>query len=430
MNKRIVITGMAVNTPLGDTLDGFLANLLEGQSAITHWRSVPSEQIYSKVGGDLGSYDVMAKLSALQEQIPEAEYSRLKALVKKVPACLAISMLVTVDAWLDSGLFNSDEDDFSVATVVAGHNLNELYTFNNHETFSDEPDFIDGLVSLYALDTTHASCISEVLQLKGASYTVGGACASGNMALRSAIDEIRYHGVDTAVVAAPMLEFSPLDLQGMALMGAISYQSFNDEPHRASRPYDLAREGFIPSHGTATLIVESLEHALARGAHIHAEILGVESSADGNHLPQPSQAGQARLIRHLLDRCDVAPEQVDYINAHATSTPLGDLTELRAIKDVFGSHAYQLKLNAPKSLFGHTCWSSAIVETVAAVLQMQKGVLHPSINIDNLDPEVDLDICKDGPVTHKVDLLLKNSFGFGGLNSVSLIRRYENEQGA
>jgi len=432
MNKRVVVTGMSVNTPLGDNLDGFLVDLLAGKSAISKWSSIPVENIYSKIGGDLGAYDIQAKLASLADKIPEETYMRLKALTKRVPFFLSLSMFVAIDAWLDSGLFtafkqsnDAHSNRHKMATIVAGHNLNHDYVFKNHEVFNDEPDFIDNLVTLYGLDTTHVGCVSEVLQLTGPAYKVGAACASGNVALRSAVDEIRHHDINVATVVAPALQLSPLDLQGMALIGAISIRSFNDTPEKASRPYDLKREGFVPTHGAAVLIVEELEHALARGATIYAEILGVSSSGDGNHLPQPSQRGQAQLIRQLLQECHIHPQQVDYINAHATSTPLGDLTELRAIKDVFGKHADTLKLNAPKSILGHTCWSAATVETVAAILQMNKGVLHPSINIDHLDPEVDIDVCQHEAVKHDITIFLKNSFGFGGLNSVSLIKRFE-----
>jgi len=211
----------------------------------------------------------------------------------------------------------------------------------------------------------------------------------------------------------------------MCIMGAITYKSFNEEPSRASRPYDTDREGFVPSHGAACLIVEDLEHALARGAKIYAEVLGVESSSDGCHLPQPSRIGQARLMKRLLNNAGIKPEEVDYVNVHATSTPLGDLTELRSIKDVFGDHTKKLKINAPKSLLGHTCWSAATVETVAAILQMNRNELHPSINIDNLDPEVDVDVCRGERKKHNINIFVKNSFGFGGLNSISLIKKYK-----
>ncbi len=425
LKKRIVVTGMSINTPIGDNLDSFLNNLLAGKSAITRWKTLDSSRIYSKVGGDLGEYDIHAKIESYKGRIPEDIYNRMHKFAGKFPFSISVSLQIAVEAFLDSGYINEIKDGNNIATVVAGHNLNQKYTFENHDVFNDEPEFVDGLFALYGLDTHHVGSVTDVLQLHGPAYTVGGACASGNVALRCAVDEIQLHDVNVAAVVAPMLDYSQLDMQGMAIMGAISYKSFNDTPEKASRPYDTHREGFIPSHGAAALILEDLDHALARGAKIYAEILGVESSSDGCHLPQPSQVGQARLMKRLLKNAGVKPEEVDYINAHATSTPLGDLTELRSIKDVFGPHCKNLKINAPKSMLGHTCWSAATVETVAAILQMNKGELHPSINIDELDPEVDIDVCRNEKKKHDVNILLKNSFGFGGINSISLIKKYK-----
>lgn len=425
MSKRVVITGMSVNTPLGDTLDGFRDALMAGRSAIRRWVAFPTDRVYSKVGGDLSDYDVDAKLVSFEGRIPSDMHKRLRKLVARVPWTTKLSMLLAVDGWLDAGLVDVDYDPHRIAVVVAGHNLNALYQYQNRVQFEEEPDFIDGMTSLYSLDTDHAGCVSEVLQAYGPIYTMGAACASGNITLRSAFDEIRYHGAHAALVVGAVLEFAPVDVHAMAIMGAISYQSFNDAPAQASRPYDTRREGFVPSHGGATLVLEELDAAKRRGARIYAEVLGCAANSDGNHLPQPSADGQARVIGRLLDECGIRPGDVDYINAHATSTPLGDLTELRSIKSVFGDHARRLKINAPKSMLGHTCWSAPTVETVAALLQMRAGRLHRSINIDELDPEVDLDVCRDGPVDHDVRVLLKNSFGFGGINCVSLFRRYE-----
>ncbi len=334
-------------------------------------------------------------------------------------------MLLAVDAWIDAKLFDRDVNRDDTAVIVSGHNLNALYHYETRERFEEEPDFIDGMTSLYSLDTDHAGSVSEALQTRGAIYTVGGACASANIALRSAVDEIRHHQAERAVVVGAVLEFAPVDLHAMALIGAITHQSFNDEPTRASRPYDKRREGFVPSHGGAALVLEDLEVARRRGARIYAEVLSVAANSDANHLPQPSEDGQVRVMKRALQEAGVRPEDIDYVNAHATSTPLGDLTEIRSIKSVFGEHAYKLKINAPKSMLGHTCWSAPAVESVAAILQMRAGRLHRSINIDDLDPEVDLDVCRDGNVDHRVRYVMKNSFGFGGINSVSILKNYE-----
>jgi 3-oxoacyl-(acyl-carrier-protein) synthase len=423
-SKRIVITGMSVNTLLGDTPESFYAGLLAGRSAIGPWKFFDTKNIYSKVGADLTGYDVKKKLEELKAVLPSEMHKKLKKLISRAPWSTRLSLLLTANAWRDAGLLNAKVDLDQTGVVVAGHNINSNYNFTNRTQFEEEPDYIDGELALHNLDTDHAAICSELVGARGPIYTVGGACASGNVALRCAIDEIRHHDYERILIVGSALDMAPMDLHAMAILGAISYQSFNDAPYAACRPFDTRREGFVPAHGGAVLVVESLESALARGAQIHAEVLGSESNADANHLPSPSEEGQTRLMKRLLNRCGVAPEQVDYVSMHATSTPLGDLTEIRSIKNTFGQHAYKLKVNATKSMLGHCCWAAATVETVAAIMQMKNGKLHPSINIDNLDPAIDLDVCRGRVVEHDVKIFMKNSFGFGGINAVSLFKRW------
>ncbi len=421
---RVVVTGMGINTPLGDELEAYYEGLVGGRSAISNWKFFEHPGVYSKVGGDLSTYDAAGKLASFESRVPPEVHARLRKLFRTAPFSTRLSVLCSLDAWLDAGL-GFDEDPWRRAVVLAGHNLNENYLMKNFETFQEEPDWIDPLAAVSMLDTDHASSIGETLGCRGALYTVGGACASANIALRSAVDEIRYHGHDVAMVTGAALDFSPMGLQAMALLGAITFESFHDEPARASRPYDTAREGFVPSHGAGSLVLESLDHARARGARIHAEILACEAASDASHLPAPSQEGQEHTIRKVLDHGGIAPEQVDFVSAHATSTPLGDISELRAIKSVFGEHTDSLKINAPKSMLGHTCWAAPATEAIAAILQMKHGRLHPSINVDDLDPEVDVDICANQAVDHEVRIILKNSFGFGGINCCALFGRWD-----
>jgi 3-oxoacyl-(acyl-carrier-protein) synthase len=421
---RVVVTGMAVNTALGDTLPAFLDGLIAGRSAISHWKAIDTTKIYSKVGGDLSSYDAMARVPALEGELPAPVWQKLRRLANKAPFSTRISLLLAIDAMRDAGLFGAALDGTRVATVVGGHNINENYAFDNRTRFEEEPEWIDSMLSLHRLDTDHAGSVSELLGFRGAMYTVGAACASGNVALRLAVDEVRHRGNEAAIVVAPVLDYNPMELHAMAIMGAISFQSFNSEPARASRPWDKRREGFVPAHGGACLMIESLTHARARGAKIHAEILAVDSSSDANHLPNPSEEGQVTLLRKVLAQAGVEPGSIDYVNAHATSTPLGDVAEARSIRTVFGNRD-SLKVNAPKSMLGHCCWSAPTVETVAAILQMQAGVLHPSINVDDLDEEVTFDICRGEPRKHEVRRLVKNAFGFGGINSVAIFQRWD-----
>jgi 3-oxoacyl-(acyl-carrier-protein) synthase len=424
-NKRIVITGMSVNTVLGDTLDGFYDSLIAGRSAIGPWKFFDTSKCYSKVGADLSDYDVKKKLMGLESVLEPEMHKRLKKLIKTAPFSTKLSLLLAAEAWREAGLVGKKVDLDQTGVVVAGHNINSNYNYLNRNQYDEEPDYIDGMLAISNLDTDHAAICSELVGARGPIYTVGGACASGNIALRCAIDELVAHDYERVLIVASALDMSAMDLHAMAMLGAISYQSFNKAPYKACRPFDTKREGFVPAHGGAVLVVETLESALKRGAHIHAEVLGSESNADASHLPAPSEEGQTRLMTRLLKRSNVTPEQVDYINMHATSTHLGDLTETRSIKNVFGKHAYKLKVNATKSMLGHCCWAAATVETVASIMQMNHNKLHPSINIEEMDPDIDLDVCNGKAVDHKVNIFMKNSFGFGGINAVSLFKRWE-----
>jgi 3-oxoacyl-(acyl-carrier-protein) synthase len=421
---RVVVTGLGINTRLGDDLDTYYRNLIAGRSGITNWTFFEHQGVYSKVGGDLTGYDAMAKLDALRPRIPEEVHSRLKKIFRTAPFSTRLSMLCAADAWLDAGL-EFGENPWDRAVVMGGHNLNENYLLTNFSTFQEEPDWIDPLSAVSNLDTDHAASVGEVLGCRGALYTVGGACASANLALRAGIDEIRHHGHEVALVAGAALEFSPMGLQAMVMIDAITFKGFNDAPEKASRPYDVKREGFVPSHGVGCLVLEREDHARARGARIYAEVLGCVATSDASHLPAPSREGQTATLRRLMKTTGIAPEDVQFVSAHATSTPQGDLSEIGAIRDAFGAHAQNLKINAPKSMLGHTCWAAPATETVAAILQMVNGKLHPSVNIEQLDPAVDLDVCASGPVELEVDVFVKNSFGFGGINCCSAFRRHE-----
>lgn len=416
--RRVVCTGMGIITGLGDNPDDFVDGLMAGRSAITNWTFYDDERVYSKVGGDLSGYDAEAALDKLRARVPEDAHARMRKIFRTAPFSTRLTILTAVSAWLDAGLPFGEEgvEPGRRGVLVGGHNLNEHYLIRNYDQFLDEPDWIDSLSALLTLDTDHAGSVSEILGCRGAQYSVGGACASANVALKNAVDEIMHHDHDQMLVVGAALDFSPMGLHAMALMGAISVEGFNDRPSAASRPYDTDREGFIPSHGSAALLLEEYEHARARGATMYGEVRGVVATSDANHLTNPSPDGQEATIKRVLRKARLAPEDVSFVSAHATSTPLGDLSELEAIRRAFGGHAKNLKINAPKSMLGHTCWSAPAVETVAALVQMQRGRLHPSINIESLDPAVDVDVCADGPVDHDFDVFLKNSFGFGGTN--------------
>ncbi|MFM6930489.1 MAG: beta-ketoacyl-[acyl-carrier-protein] synthase family protein [Bdellovibrio sp.] len=423
--NRIVITGASMITPLGDEVATQMEKMYAGVSAIKSWSRISTENIFSKIGGDLGDRSALEGLEKIKTQLPEEIYKKAYKLISKAPWSTGHSIELALRAALDSRWFDSKTALDSTACIVGGTNIGQEYIFEQHKIFHEEPDYIDPFFSLYSLDTDHAGCVSESLGIKGGSYVIGGACASASMAIRSAMDEILYHDLERVLVVGAIYAPSASDLHSLAIMGAISINNFNEHPEKSSRPFDKNREGFLPAHGGAALVFERLDVALARKAKIYGELLGAEISSDGNHLPQPSKDGQVRALKKLFKKTGLKPENIDYVCAHATSTQQGDLVEIQALKEALGEHAYKVKINAPKSLLGHTCWSSGIVETVTALMQMNDSKIHGSINIDELDPEIDLNIVQKTLENQTIRHFLKNSFGFGGMNCVSAFKAYE-----
>lgn len=426
MERRVVITGMGTINPLGDTLETYYQNLIDGKSGIKVWETLDLGPCENKIGGDLGKYDWQSALEGFKDDLGDS-FKAVKKLFKNGTFSSRISMLTALDAWRDAGLWGVKLDPFRVMTVVAGHNLNSNYIYELGNQYQVEPEYIDSLAAVEAIDNNVPALITELFGLHGAAYTVGGACASGNLALRDAFRDIKLGEIDQAVVCGAPFDVSPPDIMASSIINSVVVRpEFQTEPEKGCRPFDTKRDGFVYSHGSATLIVESLESAQARGARIYAEVLGVKASANANHLPMPGAEYMAWVMKQLLDATGVKPEEVDYANCHATGTPAGDRQEINAIKLAFGDHAYKMKLNAPKSMLGHTCWASPLVETVGGILQMKNGKLHASINIEELDPAIDLDVIPNKSIEYNARMMLKNSFGFGGLNCCSLIKLWEN----
>jgi 3-oxoacyl-(acyl-carrier-protein) synthase len=343
---------------------------------------------------------------------------RAAPLVPKLVAAAAL------EAYFDAGSLPGITPE-RVAHVLAGHNLNMGYIVDNVRTFhEDEPDYIEPLFGLLGLDTDVLSVISELLHLRGPSFTVGAACASGNLAVLAALDLLRTGRADAVVVSGAPIELEAMSLHSWTLMSAIASQPFADRPERASRPFDALRAGFVPSEGTGVLILETLAQATARGARIYGEILGASAASDASRLTRPDLDGQVRAMRNAMADAAIGPDDVDYVNAHATSTPLGDAVEVAAIKAVLGRRAYHVPVNATKSMIGHCLTAAGIVELIATLLQLYHGTIHPTINLDHPDPELDLDFVAEGARESTIEVALSNAFGFGGLNSSVVVGRF------
>ncbi len=423
--QRVVVTGMGIMTPIGADLNDYFSNLVAGKSAISHWKNLDVSAIRCKIGGDLSGFDCERYMrDCLMPRMPEPACVKLKTIMKTAPLATRLTVLTVAQAYIDGDLFEAGVDATRVGAILGGHNFNSNYIYDNFKRFQKEPEQIHKLMGIHGYDADLITSAAAVCGIRGPVYSIGGTCTSSTVSMMHALREIRSSTTDIVIVAGGVLDYSPLDLQALILVNAISYRNFNEAPQKASRPYDTHREGFVPSHGSGVLIFESLEHARKRDAKIYAEVLEVDCNSDGNHLSNPFSGGQSRAMKSVLHKAGIAPEQIDYVNAHATSTPLGDVVEIESIKNVFGRHAEKLRINGSKSILGHPGWSAGAVESIAAILQMRHNRLHPTINIDEQDPRVDLNVCANLPQDWEVNHVMKNSFGFGGLNACAIFKKF------
>lgn len=421
-DQRVVVTGMGVVTVVGESVPEYWDALRAGRSGVTRFKNL-EEKPAVRIGGDLSDFDVFAHFTRAADRYPADLIAKARKLLRPTPPTGRITLPAAMQAFVDAGLPHPALPSERIAHVLAGHNVNGNYVYQTGKAFQEEPEFIDPLYGMLAGDTDVLSVISEALGLQGPSFTVGGACASGNLGLMSALDQLRSGRARAVLVTAPSNDLDPPSLHAWMILDALSFRSFNDEPARASRPFDALREGFVPAQGAAAVVLETLASARARGARVHAEILGVAAASDGSRLTRPDQRGQVRAMRDALDDARVRADEVEYVNAHATSTPLGDAVEVAALKEVFGAHAYRLAVNSTKSMIGHCLSAAGIVELVAAVLQVEHQVLHPTINQEQTDPALDLDFVPNVAREARIDIALSNAFGFGGLNACAVIRR-------
>ena len=410
--RRVVVTGMGAMTPLGQSVDEFWNGLVEGRSGIGPITLCDAAQFTCRIAGEVTGFDPGQFMNP-KEARRMARFSQL---------AVAAAHMAVENAALDM----SKEDPERIAIVMGNGNGGFPTTEENAKILFTKggmrvsPYFIPMILPNMA-----ASNISRTLGIKGYSNTVITACAAGTQGVGEAAEAIRRGVADVALGGGCEAGISPLGLGGFCVIHALT--SRNDEPERASRPFDAQRDGFIPSEGAAVLILESMEHALSRGANVLAEVMGYGASSDAYHLVQPEEdgSGAARAIRWTLEDAGLGPEDVDYVNAHGTSTPLNDQSETLAIKKAFGEQAYRVPISSTKSMIGHGLGGAGAIESIACVKTILEGIIHPTVNYEYLDPHCDLDYVPNEARRQQVRTVLSNSFGFGGQNACLLFGRFE-----
>ncbi len=411
-NRRVVITGLGLVTPLGNDLATNWEKLLAGHSGIGLIARFDATQLPVRIAGEVRNFD------------PALYIERRD--IKKMDAFTQYAMATTQMA-LDDARFKIEESTAERVGVLVGVGMGGIASLEEgHQLFLEggarklSPFMLPRLIANMA-----PGQIAIRFGAKGVNYVVTSACASGGHAIGEACRLIRFGFQDAMLAGGAEATVTPLSIAGFAAMRALSTR--NEEPERACRPFDRERDGFVMSEGAGMLVLEEREAALSRGARIYAEVIGYGANADAYHIttPAPEGAGAARCMWLALEDGDLRPEEVDYINAHGTSTPYNDVNETQAVKHVFGDHAGRLAISSTKSMTGHLLGAAGAIEAAYTALTVYHGVVPPTINYEYPDPECDLDYVPNRARAMPVHVALSNSFGFGGTNACLALRRHE-----
>jgi 3-oxoacyl-[acyl-carrier-protein] synthase II len=410
--RRVVITGAGAITPLGNSVEEFWNNLVSGVSGVAPMTLCDTTDYPTKIAAEVKDWR------------PEEFIDRKEA--RRMARFSQFAVAAAMQAVADAGLRLDEEDCNQIGVVLGNGNGGYPNLEDAVRTIVERGGMrMDPLLMPKALPNMAAAQISLQLGLKGYNSTAVTACAAATQAIGEAADLIRYGRADIMLSGGTEAGISQLGLGAFDVMRAMSTR--NDEPQRASRPFDAQRDGFVPGEGAAVFVLESLERARARGARILAELAGFGCCADAYHLVAPCADGEGacRAMKLALSDAGAAPEDVDYINAHGTSTPLNDAAETLAIKSAFGEQAYQVPISSTKSMIGHALGGSGALEVAACLKTIEAGRIHPTVNLEYPDPDCDLDYVPNVSREATVSTILKNSFGFGGQNACLVLRRFE-----
>ena len=411
--RRVVVTGLGCVSPVGNTVADAWASLLAGKSGINRITRFDPSGFACQFAGEVKSFDVEAYLRAKEARTMDTF----------IHFGIAAAVQAVADAGLSTGEQLSDEEAVRIGCVIgSGIGGLPMIEATEQELISRGPRRISPFFVPASIINMIAGHVSIRFGFKGPNIAIATACTTGLHCIGEGGRMIEYGDADVVVAGGAEATVSPLGIGGFAAMRALSTR--NDDPSTASRPWDRDRDGFVLGEGAGILILEEMEHARARGAKIYAELAGFGMSADAGHMTAPNLDGPRRAMVSALRNAGVSPEQVDYLNAHGTSTPLGDINETNAIKAALGAHAAKVVVNSTKSMTGHLLGGAGGIESVFTVLAIHHQKSPPTTNIFNQDPECDLDYCANTARDMKIDVALKNNFGFGGTNGALVFRRF------
>ncbi|MBI4539901.1 MAG: beta-ketoacyl-ACP synthase II [Gemmatimonadetes bacterium] len=411
-DRRVVVTGIGIASPCGTGVEKAWDALVHGRSGIGPITRFDASCLETRFAGEVRDFE------------PEEYLDRKQ--VRRMDRFQQLAMAAAELTMRDAG-YAVNAHDAERAAVIVGSGVAGLVVAETEHTRAQQlgPGAVSPFFILHVLANMAPAQIAIRHGFKGPNWSTNSACATSAHAIGEALRLIQRGDVDVALAGGAE---APLGMMGIAAFNAIrALSTRNEEPERASRPFDVDRDGFVMSEGAAILLLEEIGHAMDRGARIYAELVGYGASSDAHHLiqPAPGHEGGQRCMRAALRDAGLEPGDVDYVNAHAASTPIGDVLEIEAIKAVFGEHAYRMPISSSKSITGHLMGAAGAAEASIAALALARGVIPPTINIDNLDPRIDLDCVPNVARRARLDVVMSNSFGFGGTNVTLILRRLD-----
>jgi len=415
MTRRVVVTGMGMVTPLGNDVPTTWAGIVSGRSGVARIQAFDPSRLSSQIAGEVKDFDSSHVLDRKDQ--------------RRIDRYIQFGLVAAREAMDHAGLPERLEGELAERTgAILGTGLGGVGTLNEGITtnVTRGPDRISPFLIPMGIPNVGSGQIAINYGMTGPNFATVSACATGGHAVGESYETIRRDDADVMLAGGAEAGIFEFLVGGFAAMRALSTR--NDDPEAASRPFDIGRDGFVCGEGAAVLILEELEHARARGAAPLAELIGYGATADASHitLPAPGGIGAVRAARRALEKAGLAPTDIDHVNAHATSTPEGDKSELQAIRTILGDHASKVPITANKSMIGHTLGAAGAIESIISILTIREGCIPPTINLHDPDPEATgLSIVADTARQAEVDVVLSNSFGFGGQNTALIFRRFD-----
>ncbi|MBZ9609078.1 hypothetical protein G9F73_014840 [Clostridium estertheticum] len=416
--REVVVAGMGIISTVGNSIEEFEVSLRDGKSGISYIKDPITNSMNNFIGAEIKEEELFSVFSRYQGKLMKKSKHLFKTSNKSTKGAILAGAQAWINAKLDTIKINEDR----IGIVVGGSNISPLTSFNMINKCKDSLESVHHRYALNFMDTNQVSVLSEIFNLKGEGFTVGGASASGNIAILKAVQMIQLGIVNACMVIGSMAELSPIELKGFENIGAYGGKSFIKTPEKACRPFDKDHEGFIYGQATACLILEGIESAKERQVEVLATVVGGAETLDSNSLSNPNEDGEVKTMEMAIKSANLDTSMINYINTHGTSTPLGDVTELRAIKRVFKGNINDVWINSTKPFTGHCLYAAGVVEAIATIIQLRAGFVHPQINLDN---PIDNEYNFPGNKAEKGNFIygLNNSYGFGGINTSVILKK-------